>query len=423
VIAALTAALVAGGCGGKKTEDTGGEGGAQVGAGATHPCPPGATLLLAQAQFVKKMVEGKMRSVPAPARLQMFVRTENGWTEEILEDEGSNVLHKAMHFTPSVGDPGILTIGAEQALLKIWRRDGDAWKAETLWNPTFGGKFNRLRDFEVGDVTGDGQDDIVVATHDQGVVAVVSWNDGEWRAEELTRVKDTFVHEIELGDVDGDGILEIFTTPSNPNKLDGSVQPGQVDRWDYEGGAWKGAPVVELEKRHAKEVLCVTLSGEERPVLFASLEGEHLGGEGETQGDGTRIHLYRFDDAGNVTEHDVSGLPGDLCRFLTYGDTDGDGAKELIASTAKNGIWKLVPGDDPSAGWSRELIATGTSGFEHATYLYDFDGDGKVEIYVASDNENEMRCYWYEDGEYKKEVLGVLHETRPFTWNITAYMQ
>ena len=47
------------------------------------------------------------------------------------------------------------------------------WSAENLWTQSWGGKLNRLRDIEVGDVDGDGKDEWVIATHDAGVVAVV----------------------------------------------------------------------------------------------------------------------------------------------------------------------------------------------------------------------------------------------------------
>jgi len=42
------------------------------------------------------------------------------------------------------------------------------------------------------------------------------------------------VHEVEIGDVDGDGRNEFFTTPSEPNRLDGVEQGGRIDmyKWD-----------------------------------------------------------------------------------------------------------------------------------------------------------------------------------------------
>lgn len=414
-----SAAVMIAGCGG-----SGGEGGAggteaKSDGAAVHPAAAGATLYLAQAQFIRQIGDdGKARSVPGPARLAIWTKGEGGWTEEVIEDPESNVFHKAMWYAPPGGEPGILTIGATGAHLKIWRKTGGTWEAENLWSPTFGGKWDRLRDVEVADVDGDGVDDLAIATHDVGVIAVVSRKEGAWKVTELDRREETFVHEVEVGDVDGDGIAEIFTTPSKPNKLDGTPQPGEIDMFDFEGGKWTRLAVDEMPDRHAKEILCVTLTGETAPVLLTALEGTHLGGDGSEQGDNTRIRLYRF-GSGAITHTDIAGLPGNLCRFLNYGDTDGDGMKELIASTKSNGIWKLTPGAEGEE-WKKSLIATGTSGFEHATCLADFDGDGKDEIYVASDDQGEMRGYWFDGNEYRTFVIGDL-KVKPITFNITAH--
>ncbi|MBZ0274000.1 UvrD-helicase domain-containing protein, partial [bacterium] len=74
---------------------------------------------------------------------------------------------------PPGAAPGILTLGGSGAAVKLWRREGGAWRAQTLWERDFGGRFSRMRDAEIGDLFGDGQPAIAVATHDQGVVAVI----------------------------------------------------------------------------------------------------------------------------------------------------------------------------------------------------------------------------------------------------------
>ncbi len=377
-------------------------------------------LFLAQAQFVDKTdAAGKKSSVPGPARLVIYRKGERRWSRTVVEDPDSNVFHKAQWFQPHQGEPGILTIGAQKAFLKLWHQKGDAWAAETLWNPTFGGKWDRLRDFEVGDVTRNGIDDIIIATHDQGVVAIVSWSGdkGAYVATEIDRAPGVFVHEIELGDADGDGHLEIFDTPSHPNKLDGSVQPGAIDMWRLEHGKWTRHRVADLKTRHAKEILTITLPGENRSVLLASLEGERIGAQGQ-QGDTTRIRLYRFQD-GTFASSDVASLPGKLCRFLTWGDTDGDGKREVIAFTKSDGIWKLTPPASAGAAWQKQRIATNSSGFEHAAYLFDANEDGRDEMFVASDDQKELRLYWFDVSGYTYEVVDRLKD-RTISWNITA---
>ena len=74
---------------------------------------------------------------------------------------------------------------------------------------------------------------------------------------------------------------------------------------------------------------------------------------------------------------------------------DGDGKKEMVAAASKSGLWLLRPRKDR---WDKELIDAGSGGFEHASILLDLDGDGRDELYVASDNQREVRRYDWTPG-------------------------
>ena len=131
---------------------------------------PFPTLILGKAWFTK--VDGKMK--PGPARLVIWRKTDTGWQSTRLEDGESNVFHKAI----LRDDGSILTIAGDKAALKRWTHKDGKWNGETLWTKSWGGKFNRMRDLEIGDVNGDGKDEYVIATHDFGVVAVYNPADG-----------------------------------------------------------------------------------------------------------------------------------------------------------------------------------------------------------------------------------------------------
>lgn len=396
VAISMTLILVSG-CGGKSKINR------------AHP-----TIMLAQAQFLQKTDEqGKTGPVPGAAKLILMYATDGDWKTEILEDPESNVFHKALYFEPEVGRPGIVTIGANAAALKIWRLENGEWQATTLWKTSFGGKENRLRDFEIADVTGDGSPDLVIATHDQGVVAVVTQKEGRFEAQELCRETETFVHEIEVGDVDGDGVIEIFATPSAPNKLDGSIQPGKILMFKYDGKQFRSKTVEEFPTRHVKEVLCYDFEKSGRPVLFAALEGEELGGKKASSGT-TKIKMYRFAKE-KITSEEIVELPGGLCRFLTGGDLDGDGKPEILASTYKNGIWMLKYREGK---WGKKLIDAESSGFEHATLIADLDRDGLQEIYVAADDQKAVRKYHYDGSGFQREEILKLEGTY-ITFNLT----
>ncbi|UCG33896.1 MAG: VCBS repeat-containing protein, partial [Phycisphaerales bacterium] len=224
------------------------------------------TLILSQAQFIREATpDGKGKSVPGPAKLVFLYPEGDAWTTEVVEDPDGNVFHKAMAFDLPDQQPGILTIAAHKApnpaTMKVWRRTADGWEGEPLWSQEFGGKFNRFRDVEIDDVTGDGKADIVVATHDQGVVAVLESQAGDWTPTVIDEKPDTFVHEIEIGDVDGDGQNEIFATPSAPNKADGTPQPGWVVMYKFDGESFNRTDIEHWDARHVKEILVSDVRG------------------------------------------------------------------------------------------------------------------------------------------------------------------
>ena len=350
---------------------------------------------------------GPSGPVPQPAQLGILTHDGNVWTYRFIEDEDSNVFHKAMVFAPAGGEAKILSAGGTKAMIKLWNKDGSS---STLWEQDFGGKFSRMRDLEVGDVNGDGLTDIVVATHDQGVVAVLYGDAaGGFAATELDAEPNTFVHEVELGDLNDDGVLEIYATPSLPNKLDGTPQPGFVTR--YVPGADEGrVEVADLGDRHAKEILVDDVDGDGTDELYVSVEAVA----------GGRVEILRFDaDTDPAEGMLITSLGDTLTRFLTAGDVDGDGVKEMVAAANKSGLWLLRPGNDPRAEWSIESIDRNSGGFEHASILTDLDGDGVDELYVANDDDGEINRYVWVDGEPQRELLYTHPEgLSGFTWNI-----
>jgi hypothetical protein len=355
----------------------------------------------------EKSPEGKQ--VPQPATAAFLVREGGRWQYHTLVDEDSNVFHKVMEYRPVPGERGILTLGGTAAIVRFRPKGGEP---RTLWEADFGGKFSRMRDGEIADVYGDGASDVVVATHDQGVVAVIRPGaDGSFTVEELDRQENTFVHEVEVGDLDGDGKLEIYATPSLPNKLDGTPQPGEVVR--YVPAAGEGRKVVaDLGDRHAKEILVDDIDGDGRDELYVAVEAVS----------GGRVEIQRYDadtapDAG-VT---IATLDDKLCRVLVSGDVDGDGRKEMVAAGFKSGLWLLTPGPGPGDPWTVVSIDRDSSGFEHASLLADLDGDGADELYAASDDHHEVRRYVWKAGAPVREVIFSHPEGMSgFTWNITA---
>ncbi len=352
---------------------------------------------------------------PAPARLEMLVRRGGEWRVSAITDTDSNVFHKGVFL-----DDALVTIGGMGAYVKRWTRGGGAWSAQTLWTEAFGGRIDRMRDVEVGDLYGDGKPALAIATHDQGVVATLRFGSDGPRVDRLDRRENTFVHEIELGDLDGDGTLEVYATPSEPNQV-GVEQSGEVVRYVPKDGEGRTV-VADLGNRHAKEIWVGDADGDGRDELYVSVEGlaTREGGRLAIQ---EPVEIRRYDagtapDAGVV----IARIEGDhLMRFLTVGDVDGDGKKEMVAASFSRGLWLLRPGSNPRGEWSKESIDRDSGGFEHASLLADLDGDGRDELYVASDNDGELRRYVWVNGRARREVIHRREVPRSMiTWNLTT---
>ncbi len=374
--------------------------------------PPNA-IVLALAQFVTQ--GGK--PVPGPARLEFLSFEDGSWQITSLEDPESNVFHKAM-VHPTAEGPALLTMAGSAAVVKSWRKGGLGLEATRLWREDFGGKFSRMRDAEVADLDGDGRADIVVATHDQGVVAVLrATESGDFVVEELDRTPNIFVHEIEIGDLDGDGVPEVYATLSEPNRLDGTPQSGEVVR--YVPARNEGPTVVaDLGDRHAKEILVADVDGDGRDELYVSVEGRVGGPDGKQLLDS--VEIWRYDaDTPPAEGARIASLDDRLCRFLTAGDIDGDGRQELVAAAFSSGVWLLRPGSDPRVEWKKQQIDADSAGFEHAALLTDLDEDGTDELYVASDRHKELRRYTWNGERLVRETIYRRTDDRPiFTWNL-----
>jgi hypothetical protein len=375
---------------------------------ATAPAVKGKVILVTQSRF--KANEKGQYTIPDAAEMLILTPFGSRWSVERIEDTESNVFHKALQY----GDEGILTLGGNEAMLKLWRKKAGKWQAETLWHPVFGGEHNRLRDFEMADFDGDGMDDLAIATHDQGVVAVI-WRRGqEWKAEELSRQKDTFVHEIEIGDLDQDGKMEIYATPSEPNTMSGKHQGGKVIRFAWNGETFQKSEVVSLDTRHIKEILVADVDGDRKPELYAALEAEV---------DGMNIlkpvEVRRYDlKSGKFEESSVITLNDRFCRFLIAGDIDGDGKDELVASAFSAGVWVVEHSNDD--GYTAECIDSKSGGFEHAAYISDVEGDGKMELYVADDKGGTIKRYAFVDGTYQPTIINRrIVPSQAMVWNIT----
>jgi hypothetical protein len=370
-------------------------------------------LLIGLARFAVE--DGKATAKPLPARAELLYREGGEWKLTGFEDPESNVFHKVMPYRDASGAESLLTFGGMAAAVKQWKLKDGELVSETLWTEDFGGRFNRMRDGEIGDLDGDGKPVIAIATHDQGIVALLRDAGGQNRVEKIDAETNTFVHEIELGDLNGDGTLEVYATPSEPNRLN-AEQSGKVVRYVPKLGQGR-VVVADLGQRHAKEIYVGDIDGDGKDELYVAVEAKTSGsGASLSIIEPVEIRRYRADTPATEGEV-VATIPDRFTRFLTMGTPEAGGKKVMVAAAFRSGLWLLTP---ENGSWKVENIDRDSSGFEHASIFADLDGDGADELYVAADEQGEIRRYVWKDGKPEREVIYKREgpKNAVMTWNL-----
>jgi hypothetical protein len=371
-------------------------------------------LLIGLARFAVE--DERATANPLPARAEFLYQKNGAWKMAGFEDPESNVFHKVMPYKDASGNESVLTFGGMSAAVKRWTLKDGRLVPETLWTEDFGGRYNRMRDAEIGDLDGTGKPVIAVATHDQGIVALLRDAGDEHKIEKIDAETNTFVHEIEIGDLDGDGTLEVYATPSEPNRLN-AEQSGKVVRYVPKRGEGR-VVVADLGRRHAKEIYVGDIDGDGKDELYVAVEAK-TSGAGASLVIEEPVEIRRYlagtpADEGEV----VATIPDRFTRFLTMGSPEANGKKVMVAAAFRSGLWLMTPRDD--AKWTIENIDRNSSGFEHAAIFADLDGDGVDELYVAADEQGEIRRYVWKSGKPEREVIYEREGPRAatMTWNL-----
>ena len=218
--------------------------------------------------------------------------------------------------------------------------------------------------------------------------------------------------------MDGDGLSEIYATPSAPNKLGGS-QSGSIVQVRFAGGRYRHALVERLRDRHAKEILVADVDGDGRADLLAALEAvlETVAGRTRVK---VPIEIRRFRPTGTgaFISEKLLNLDGRQCRVLIADDLDQDGGIDLLATTMKAGVFAL---SGLSGGrFAARVIDPRSTGFENAACVVPGPAGRPREVIVAADDQDEIVRLRPAAGGYAREVIART-EPRDLTWYVHAY--
>jgi len=250
----------------------------------------------------------------------------------------------------------------------------------------FDGDFTKYDGLAVGDVTGDGKDEILIAGDGSGVVDIFSFN---WaaptRTEKIFSFDGNFTKNdgFAVGDVDGDGKEEILIAGDGSGMVDISIikrnpdntyRHGKIGSYDMDFTKNDGFAVKNVIGDRKEEIL-IAGDGSGRVDIF-NLFGEKI---------------TSFD--GNFTINDG----------LASGDIDGDGKNEVLIAGDGTGVVDIFNENGDKIG-AFDWDFSQNDGFA----IGDVNGDGKDEIVIAGDVSGRVDIFKYEragDRDTKAEIL------------------
>ena len=167
----------------------------------------------------------------------------------------------------------------------------------------------------VGDLTGDGQDEI--ATRKDSEITV--WSIGpDLQMEVLTQIQDRWL--VDMVDGDGDGRVELFTTDFTMEEV------RALEVWEVEQGGWTTTQLAVTENYFPSRMGDFTGDGQ-LDVLWSP--------RGRV-GRWIVAGLGDAPEAGEVVFEAAADMAGILSSLLQVGDFDGDGQVDLLTPLERN---------------------------------------------------------------------------------------
>ncbi len=259
----------------------------------------------------------------------------------------------------------------------------------------------------VGDINGDGYLDALVASSSGGGMYWYAYPD--WRKHAI-RASGSWTTDMQVGDIDGDGDLDVVIPNGSglhwyENPLSGGGDPA-VDAWrehriGSEGQDNHDVELGDLNGDGRLDVLTRRKRGggtfvwlQESPLDWTQVTASSRNGEGsalgDLDGDGdldiAADGSWLENQAGGTTwlEHRFDpGAPGDVGVHIA--DLDGDGRNEIVLapSESSSGVLAWYRSDTPRSGAWTKRIVDGSVSFLHTFKTADMDGDGDLDLVTA----------------------------------------
>lgn len=292
--------------------------------------------------------------------LLLLINTDNFTINQIdltqFKDLGFQGIDEARVF--KIGDQYRLALATyEKGKLLIFSASDSSLKNLKLEFVDTFPDLERVRALDVGDINGDGQDEVAVGTRPGGILKYYQYAQGKWTGTVIDKVNAS-IHDLLITDADRDGKNEIIITPSTAwgsveNKL--LVTEPKIVEYKFAENNWvkhvlweDKASLVETGRyEHARFIFTGNFDGWGFPEMATGIiQRPFL----------LQLLTLRWNGLGySQFSQDIGSDVKQNVEIIIHGDIDNDGRDEIFVPTLTSSALLMYKWQ--SGKWEQQVIA------------------------------------------------------------------